>query len=161
VSFIAKVTNAHGGESSISILYPLLSDIGSIPGAFRPLGRARQSRSLQQSRSRSRTRQSSQPRLRFRVRRALPTRIRQADDFVSSAKLAPGTPIEVWCQDEMRVGQKNKLTYRWARMKVGQKNKLHLSLGQKRLTPPCHPRSTYRIDSASSCRSRWCSVTHG
>jgi len=21
----------------------------------------------------------------------------------------------VWCQDEMRVGQKNKLTYRWAR----------------------------------------------
>ena len=26
-----------------------------------------------------------------------------------------GTPIEVWCQDEMRVGQKNKLTYRWAR----------------------------------------------
>jgi hypothetical protein len=31
------------------------------------------------------------------------------------ARLAPGTPIEVWCQDEMRVGQKNKLTYRWAR----------------------------------------------
>jgi len=30
-------------------------------------------------------------------------------------KLAPGTPIEVWFQDEMRVGQKNKLTYRWAR----------------------------------------------
>ena len=30
-------------------------------------------------------------------------------------KLAPGTPIEVWCQDEMRVGQKDKLTYRWAR----------------------------------------------
>ncbi len=33
----------------------------------------------------------------------------------SGAKLASGTPIEVWCQDEMRVGQKNKLTYRWAR----------------------------------------------
>jgi hypothetical protein len=31
------------------------------------------------------------------------------------AKLPPGTPAEVWCQDEMRVGQKNKLTYRWAR----------------------------------------------
>ena len=29
--------------------------------------------------------------------------------------LAPGTPVEVWFQDEMRVGQKNKLTYRWAR----------------------------------------------
>ena len=27
----------------------------------------------------------------------------------------PGTPVEVWFQDEMRVGQKNKLTYRWAR----------------------------------------------
>ena len=30
-------------------------------------------------------------------------------------KLAPETPVEVWFQDEMRVGQKNKLTYRWAR----------------------------------------------
>jgi putative transposase len=29
--------------------------------------------------------------------------------------LPPGTPIEVWFQDEMRVGQKNKLTYRWAK----------------------------------------------
>ena len=31
------------------------------------------------------------------------------------AKLAPDIPVEVWFQDEMRVGQKNKLTYRWAR----------------------------------------------
>ena len=31
------------------------------------------------------------------------------------SKLPPGTPIELWFQDEMRVGQKNKLTYRWAR----------------------------------------------
>jgi DDE superfamily endonuclease len=31
------------------------------------------------------------------------------------SSLAPDTPIEVWFQDEMRVGQKNKLTYRWAR----------------------------------------------
>jgi len=31
------------------------------------------------------------------------------------AGLAPGTSVEVWFQDEMRVGQKNKLTYRWAR----------------------------------------------
>src|SRR6266403_540994 len=30
------------------------------------------------------------------------------------AQLAPCTPLEVWFQDEMRVGQKNKLTYRWA-----------------------------------------------
>jgi Winged helix-turn helix/DDE superfamily endonuclease len=31
----------------------------------------------------------------------------------------PGTPVEVWFQDEMRVGQKNKLTYRWARKGSG------------------------------------------
>ena len=31
------------------------------------------------------------------------------------SRLAPGTSVEVWFQDEMRVGQKNKLTYRWAR----------------------------------------------
>ena len=29
--------------------------------------------------------------------------------------LAPGTPIEVWFQDEMRVGQKNSLVYQWAK----------------------------------------------
>ena len=34
-------------------------------------------------------------------------------------KLAPGTPVEVWFQDEIRVGQKNKLTYRWARKGSG------------------------------------------
>src|SRR6202790_3635821 len=27
--------------------------------------------------------------------------------------LAPGTPIEVWFQDEMQVGQKNSLVYQW------------------------------------------------
>jgi hypothetical protein len=27
------------------------------------------------------------------------------------AGLAPGTLVEVWFRDEMRVGQKNKLTY--------------------------------------------------
>ena len=31
------------------------------------------------------------------------------------SKLAPATPIEVWFQDEMRVGQKNGLTYQWAK----------------------------------------------
>src|SRR5262249_23210091 len=31
------------------------------------------------------------------------------------AKLAPDIRVEVWFQDEMRVGQKNKLTSRWAR----------------------------------------------
>jgi len=30
-------------------------------------------------------------------------------------RLAQGTPIEVWFQDEARVGQKNKITRRWAR----------------------------------------------
>ena len=28
--------------------------------------------------------------------------------------LPAGTPIEVWFQDEMRVGQKNALVYQWA-----------------------------------------------
>jgi hypothetical protein len=29
--------------------------------------------------------------------------------------LDPGTPIEIWFQDEARVGQKNKITRRWAK----------------------------------------------
>jgi len=28
---------------------------------------------------------------------------------------APGKPIEIWFQDEARIGQKNKITRRWAR----------------------------------------------
>jgi transposase len=31
------------------------------------------------------------------------------------SKLPPATPIEVWFQDEMRVGQKNSLVYQWAK----------------------------------------------
>lgn len=31
------------------------------------------------------------------------------------SRLAPETPIEVWFQDEMRVGQKNGLVYQWAK----------------------------------------------
>lgn len=31
------------------------------------------------------------------------------------ASLPRGTPIEVWFQDEARIGQKNKITRRWAR----------------------------------------------
>jgi transposase len=31
------------------------------------------------------------------------------------SKLVPGTSIEVWFQDEMRVGQKNSLVYQWAK----------------------------------------------
>jgi len=30
-------------------------------------------------------------------------------------RLAPGTPIEIWWQDEARIGQKNKITRRWAK----------------------------------------------
>ena len=29
--------------------------------------------------------------------------------------LPPGTPIEIWFQDEARIGQKNKITRRWAK----------------------------------------------
>jgi transposase len=34
---------------------------------------------------------------------------------VAVKRLAPQTPIEVWFQDEMRVGQKNSLVYQWAK----------------------------------------------
>ena len=50
------------------------------------------------------------PRSHGSVQKNFPARVAEV-----RAKLAPGIPIEVWCQDEMRVGQKNKLTYRWAR----------------------------------------------
>src|SRR6476620_8099789 len=50
------------------------------------------------------------PRSHGGVQKNFPARVAEV-----RAKLAPGTTIEVWCQDEMRVGQKNKLTYRWAR----------------------------------------------
>ena len=33
----------------------------------------------------------------------------------TAERVAPGKPIEVWFQDEARVGQKNKITRRWAR----------------------------------------------
>jgi transposase len=29
--------------------------------------------------------------------------------------LAPATPVEIWFQDEMRIGQKNGLVYQWAK----------------------------------------------
>jgi DDE superfamily endonuclease len=32
-----------------------------------------------------------------------------------AAKQARGTPIEIWFQDEARIGQKNKITRRWAK----------------------------------------------
>jgi transposase len=34
---------------------------------------------------------------------------------VTAAKEAPGKPIEIWFQDEARIGQKNKVTRRWAK----------------------------------------------
>ena len=33
--------------------------------------------------------------------------------------IAKGTPLEIWFQDEARVGQKNKITRRWARRAIG------------------------------------------
>ena len=51
--------------------------------------------------------------------------------------LAPETPVEVWFQDEMRVGQKNKL---------------HLSLGQKGIAASGRSRSTHPINLPVRCR---------
>src|SRR6202011_4604079 len=33
----------------------------------------------------------------------------------TAAKEASGKPIEIWFQDEARIGQKNKVTHRWAK----------------------------------------------
>ena len=49
-------------------------------------------------------------------------------------KLASGTSLEVWFQDEMRVGQKNKLTYR-----------------HEGFTSASGPRSTHPIDLCVRC----------
>jgi hypothetical protein len=71
------------------------------------------------------------------------------------AGLAPGTPIEVWFQDEMRVGQKNKLTYRWARKGL-----------RPRATHDQRTQSTYLYNSIDFARetgymSRWCRAPIG
>src|SRR6202047_5642578 len=37
----------------------------------------------------------------------------------TAAKEAPGKPIEIWFPDEARLGQKNKVTRRWAKSGAG------------------------------------------
>ena len=37
------------------------------------------------------------------------------DAALKDESLAPGTPIEIWFQDEARIGQKNGLVYQWAK----------------------------------------------
>ena len=49
------------------------------------------------------------PRLRP-SRRTFPLRIQEIRD-----QLPAGTPLEIWFEDEARIGQKNKITRRWAR----------------------------------------------
>src|ERR1043165_4808656 len=46
--------------------------------------------------------------------------LRRSKNFFASldeiaGRAAPDKPIEVWFQDEARIGQKNKITRRWAR----------------------------------------------
>jgi len=64
------------------------------------------------------------------------------------ATLPPGTPVEVWFQDEMRVGQKNKLTYRWA-TKGSRPRAVH---DQRTHRPMCSVRSAPNTEPAL----RWC-----
>src|SRR5699024_1624733 len=45
-----------------------------------------------------------------RLKKILPDQIHEITD-----ELSPGTPVELWFQDEMRVGQKNSTVYQWAR----------------------------------------------
>ena len=54
------------------------------------------------------------------------------------SSLAPDTPVEVWFQDEIRVGQKNKLTY--------------FDLGQNGIAAAGCPRSPYALDLPIRCR---------
>jgi hypothetical protein len=35
-------------------------------------------------------------------------------EAIAGKDIAVGSPIEIWFQDEMRVGQKNGLVYQWA-----------------------------------------------
>jgi len=37
------------------------------------------------------------------------------DAALKTKRLPPGTPIEIWFQDEARIGQKNGLVYSWAK----------------------------------------------
>jgi DDE superfamily endonuclease len=34
---------------------------------------------------------------------------------IAGKGIAPGLPVEIWFQDEMRIGQKNGLVYQWAK----------------------------------------------
>ena len=73
------------------------------------------------------------------------------------ATFPPGTPVEIWFQDEMRVAQKNKLTYRWAR-KGSRPRAVHDQLTQS--TYPfaaVFPQSsTLKKTSGSSCGRTGC-----
>lgn len=44
------------------------------------------------------------------LKKELPAQITEIADT-----LPPGTPVELWFQDEMRIGQKNTTVYQWAR----------------------------------------------
>jgi transposase len=37
------------------------------------------------------------------------------DEALKDTELAPDAPVEIWFQDEARIGQKNGLVYQWAR----------------------------------------------
>jgi hypothetical protein len=47
-----------------------------------------------------------------RVKKYFPERVAEA---IAGKGVAAGAPVEVWFQDEMRVGQKNGLVYQWAK----------------------------------------------
>lgn len=64
--------------------------------------------------------------------------------------LAPATPIEVWFEDEMRIGQKNGLVYQWAKKGTRPRQ----PKDQRYKNPICSARSVRAAipGSQSSCR---------
>jgi hypothetical protein len=43
-----------------------------------------------------------------------PTPLKKIPDIVAEIAASNGMPLELWFQDEGRIGQKNKVTRRWA-----------------------------------------------
>ena len=80
-------------------------------------------------------------------------------EAIAGKEIAPGAPIEIWFQDEMRVGQKNGLVYQWAkkgtrpRQPKDQRYANAYVFGARRATPA--PRSCFHAPTPALCSFTW------